>query len=542
MFNKIFKGLVRLLDIEKDDKETSFKNNQPKRSASFQRSYSDNFPIAKPSFELEQLIAQLSYIGEGVEKQRSKRQAAYQKLTEMKSEAAPAIPELIKKLFIGKTEEQQMARDTLNSIDANWPAHQYTQQEIPFLIKQLEKKQLRANKAIRILRKSGKPAFEALIEILEFDVSRDAYFKSNALKILETEQPSNPKLLPILHGIFQNSNNIALLETALDALRKTQLQDEHTTPILVRLIDNQSYIVRAKAILAAHILKINPDFTVLPLLRALADNFSEVRDNAITALSAIEHPIADEFYKKAVTAKGKLSNDELKGVFNKIEFLINSDIEDFRINARKYWDNLSWYQLELEEDLKKARNLLAAVLQILENKEISNGDLLPVLKEICEETEHENLRVGSIRVLSNMKEQKEELLPLLLAYLNNKAGKVRKASIAALTKLDENWLERKESMETLDQIITQLDGYHEKISSQAIVDIGAPIIPLLNQKLAVAQSRVMQQTIIKILDGMGESAKISLPTLLNLKERCSNLHTLEAIKELVAKLEKEKSE
>jgi HEAT repeat protein len=512
-----------------------FSNNEPVKRT--QRAAS-KMTVYTPSTEtiVKGLIEQLSFIHSNKELQVEKRLDTFKGLAAMKGKAKSAIPALIGKYFPFDLQEVPWAKETLEAIDTQWYLDDLAKGEIPFLIKKLGKDQPIAYRAIGILKLIGRDAETAVIK--ELEGNNDAYFQINAIKFLGEIKPPNIATLPILNKIITQSENANLLNAAIKLLGNFNEIEEGIVSNLTVLLKNKSYTVRASAVNTIHNLGIVNENIVAVLLTCLSDDYPEVRENSIAVLSKTEHPLANEFYQNVLACRGKLSENELNEVYSKITFWTNDRVPGMVVNVNNYWDNLAWYNLELRNQLAKPELLLISVLKVLSNKKQKFPEWANTIIGIGKETQNDQILTFVIKILEHDETNKDDILTFLITRLNAPSKTVREVNIAALNNLDSNWLHREETLVAINGIIDQLDSSNRKTNVESLLQLGDAVAPFLIQRLKETEKRTIQEAIIDALNNSGDTVKTHLPTLMALKTKFSNAHTLAAINNLIEKLEK----
>jgi hypothetical protein len=486
--------------------------------------------------DLDLLISRLSYIHKETAYQAAKRAEAYQQLAALGIAARPAIPRLIEKHFTASREEVGLARQTLPAVDPEWYRHELAHTKIDFLIKQLEKDQVVANRALKLLALIGPPACAAAKEVLERGAAADGYLRLNALKLLAECKPLDETLLPILDAIINSDEHADLLEKAAQTLSRFEALPGETAAYLIGLMGHKVHAVRAAAVTALGRVRVIDEGVIAPLLNALYDDFELVRDNSIAVLSQLEHSAASAFYQRIIESRGEMSREDFQKLFEKIAHWSRGEVKSFQYDPNQFWDNLSWYNLELRKNFDKPGILLSAVLQILSNQAKPRPELAEPLLAICEQSSKKEVLLPAIDLLSRDQENQTAAIACLLGKLNAPAVEVRAASRAALAKIDPQWLQRPDAIELIDRLIEQLDTSSYQLSKAALVELGAPVLPVLLQKLEESKNGIYQRSIIAVLDSLGEQVQPVLPALQQLREKCADTRAANALDELLRKL------
>ncbi|MCO6488269.1 MAG: hypothetical protein J5I98_07625 [Phaeodactylibacter sp.] len=273
----------------------------------------------------------------------------------------------------------------------------------------------------------------------------------------------------------------------------------------------------------------------------MADENEEIRNGAINILAGCESDAASEFYEGVVTKQGELSEEDLKNAFERLQHVfIKSSVEDFRSSRMRFINNLSWYNLEFQQALDKPRLLLGSVLDILKQKEPARPDLSEHLMRIFEKQPGDAIQESCLALLGKSPENKEPILAFLVSHLNQVSAPLRPKMVRTLEQLDPDWITHPAAVSFINDLIDGLDASGRQAdSADALLAIGDAAAPLLVSRLEQSEQRVIRQSLLDILGKLGSSAEINVATLLKIKERCANTHTLMALNELISKLSKE---
>ena len=134
----------------------------------------------------------------------------------------------------------------------------------------------------------------------------------------------------------------------------------------------------------------------------------------------------------------------------------------------------------------------------------------------------------------------EPVLAFLVSQLNQVSAPLRPKMVHTLEQLDPQWIAHPTAVSFVNNLIDGLDtSGRQADSAEALLAIGDAAAPLLVSRLEQSEQRVIQQTLLDILGKLGSRAEINVATLLKIKERCANTHTLMALNELISKLGKE---
>ncbi|MEM8907875.1 MAG: HEAT repeat domain-containing protein [Bacteroidota bacterium] len=490
--------------------------------------------------EVEALIRQLTSIDRDASRQLDQRLSALQALERLGDAATAAIPAVLRMQFSSHIQERIKATESLDKMVPNWPEHAAAQGEIPFLLTKLKKDRMVANKAIRLLVRMGEVVVPVVLPQLPEDTGND-YLQANRIQLLSEINPTGNVLLEYLDTLLQETQKGQLLEAVADAIIRMKKGSENTVVGLLHLLESKSAVLKEKGILAIDACRQNGSkigMAIPALIACLSEEGERVRASAIATLSAVKHPMAQEVYEKVVEGKGQLETEELKQLFDKVHFWVSkSDLETFRLNARRFQDNLSWYNLELKNTLRKPSLLLESVLQILANQKFMSESLVTPLLAILQDQQSAAVKVKAVAVLSTHALQRTTIIPVLIDLLATADEAVRMATLETLEHLDADWFTRPEVIDYFKQIVQQLDGQQAKNAQQLLLTMGAQAVPILAKYLDESEQRIIQQAILDILQQLGTEAEMTLPVLQRLRDRCQNAHTLQAINDLVKRFE-----
>jgi hypothetical protein len=486
--------------------------------------------------DVDLLISRLGYIHKDAAYQAAKRVEAYEQLAALGLAARPAIPRLIEKQFSSSRDEVSLARQTLPEVDPEWYRHELAQTRVDFLIKQLEKDQVVANRALRLLELIGPPACQAALELLESGEAADGYLRLNALRLVAACEPLDEALIPILTSIIGRSENADLLEKAAQTLSCFEGLPGETAAQLIGLLRFKFHAVRAAAAEAIGQVRLIDGEVIAALLNALYDDYDIVREKSLEVLSRHEHPAASEFYRKIVKARGAMDGEAFVRIFAKMPDWDKAKLERFSSEQIRFWGSLSWYNLELKKNLDKPGLVLIAVLRILSLQAAPRPELTQSLIAICEKLRQDEVLLPAIDLLSRDQQNQAATIACLMRMLNAPSGAVRGASRAALAQIDPQWLQRPDAIELIDRLIEQLDTSSYQLSKAALVELGAPVLPVLLQKLEESKNGIYQRSIIAVLDSLGEQAQPVLPALQQLREKCTDSRAANAFDDLLRKL------
>ncbi|MEM1323060.1 MAG: HEAT repeat domain-containing protein [Bacteroidota bacterium] len=490
--------------------------------------------------DIRDWIQDLRYVNQNAEWQLEHRLKALQQLSTAGDAAAAAIPALIRMYFSRLQAEREQALATLEAIDPQWPARPEALEERSYLIKKLNKDHREANKAVRILSGMGEPVVEPLRKRL-FEEADDDFFLAKGLTVLHNIQPPVKGLLPLINTLLPNARTDYLLETITDILGERSDGSAEAIDSLVKLLENKNPRVRSKAIKAIGNAETVDEIAALPLINCLSDKEKEVREEAIHVFSKHHLKTAADFFTRMIDNRGKLLEEDLKAIFEKIKFWISrSAAEDFKLNASRFRDNLSWYNRELQEKLAKPEILLESVLAVLYNRGEVEPSMVEALGDIYQKYNNLTIKIRSLKLLGVLREAKEAVLPILVKSLESPYESVREAGVAALNRLDTNWLHHPITAQMIGTLVEQLDSQSTREASvNTLLSIGEVGIPSLLQHLQGTEKRLIRETLIEILSKFGDSAEIKLDDLLHIKEKFQNAQTLSALNDLIKKIEKQ---
>lgn len=487
------------------------------------------------------LISRLNYVGKNAREQEEKRMEAMRRLQALGPEAEGAVGALVPKLFGEKAQERQLALQTLESIDASWQQHEQVIGQIPFMLEKLNKGYPIGSKAIDILSAIGAPAVPFLQDALKPDSGRDDFFRSNALRCLSKMAPPAEALPAIIEATLKHSSSVQMAEAAAEAIGIHSDWATPNTPFLLAWLEKGNAALRSKVLQALSRSAAIDDAALPPLFGCLADENEEIRSGAINILAGNESDAANEFYEGVVAKQGELSEEDLKNAFERLQHVfIKSTVEDFRSSRMRFINNLSWYNLEFQQALDKPNLLLGSVLDILKQKEPARPDLAEHLMRIFEKQPGEAIQESCLALLGKIPENKEPVLAFLVNQLNQVSAPLRPIVVRTLEQLDPQWITHPAAVSFINNLIDGLDtSGRQADSAEALLAIGDAAAPLLVSRLEQSEQRVIQQTLLDILGKLGANAEINVATLLKIKERCANTHTLMALNALIGKLGKE---
>lgn len=481
---------------------------------------------------IHKVISNLSAIHKLKETQVEIRNAAYEELASMGAEAEIAIPKLIPKVFNKNAKERLLARETLEKIDVNWIKNKYTQDKIPFLIKQLEKEQTIANKAVGILAKMGIPAVTPLLQILKNNASVDKYLQANVIKTLSDIKPVPDELKPCLINILHTSDNSNLIEIAYEKLSDLGGTDSENIKTFIERHGNDTEDIKNYLLDVIHSGKNISQESIAYLFNSLSNKYETIRTKSIEILSTLDSQITDDFYAKVVNTMGSPTQEDIKSVFEKISFWSGADSQAFRKGGSLYW-----YYLELQEALDRPTILLNSVLKILHTKKQCREDLIDKLMDTYDIYQREEVNINVVKVLAEATLQKEKIADFLLHKLPKAPDKVATIILESLNKLNRKWIQQRQGIQAINAIIDNLEGDNKAHSMILLNELGESAIPQLNERLANAKTRYMLQVIIEVLENFHKGSITTLPVLHKLQKQTQNLNTLKAIERLVQKID-----
>lgn len=521
----------------------AFRSSKPKHQAASpackQPAQADIEEIMREmDYDLGFLMSRLNHPGKNLQDRAEKREEAMRRLQELGPEAEKAIPELIEKLFSEEAWERQMASETLESIDAQWHNSPYTHHKIPFLIKKLGKRHLAVNRATTVLSKIGPPAAPHLEDVLQPGAPQDDLLKANALRAWSKINSAADGIPAAIREILKTAEAIFLLEAAAEVVGKLDRTDAIDQSLLYPLLEHEDAVLRQKAVKALSNYPAIEEGVLPHLFKCLAEEREELRKEAVALLQQHDSEFADAFYREVIFEQGELKEEDIVGAFEKLSFIFSkSTLEEFRLRKEKFIDNLSWYNFELQQEMEKPKRLLQSVLEVLKAKSPPDPELAEGILLCFEKHQKAGIQKACVELLAKSKQAGETVVPLLIKHLNQPSDQVRSAIINALDELDPDWMNRPAANEFIGKLVNQLDtsGTAQEAKEQ-LLSLGDNAAPMLVTHLEQSDKRITQQTIIDILDKLGSSAEIDLNTLLKIKERCTNTHTVNALHELVERL------
>lgn len=341
-------------------------------------------------FLVEDLLDQLGYISTDTNRQHTTRLKAIKALGNLGSKGFTALPHLLKNCFKTNAVENKASLEAMKAIDQNWAKQALVILEVPFLITQLKKDQRVAIRAASMLQEIGLPAKDALFEVLK-SASADAYQKSNVVAILGKMDVDQEQLAQELNLLISSSENPTLLEACVDAIAAIEFRNQELLINLTKLLEIRSISLIIKTIKVLEAASAFYDFAP-SLITCLTDQYQEVREAAIQALSIHDSPFADEFYQSVLKNKGEISSEELLTIAETKNFWkADSSIFEYRVTTNTSVNSMTWHQLYLKNSLHKPIIQLESVLTILVNKKFNNPDFIPVLEEIVDKVDSQKV-------------------------------------------------------------------------------------------------------------------------------------------------------
>lgn len=484
------------------------------------------------------LLDRIAYVHPSPEIQLAKRLEGYEGLATLGNDAIKAIPNLIRKYFSENPTERDRARDTLVCIDPEWPKTQQAAEMIPYLIKKLEKEHLESRRAIDILINMGSNIHDPLLVILQSPAQDDQDLKVKSLMLLCKTGATAEQLYPLIQPILANPSSDILLEECLETVQLLGKKDDTLAGLIAGFLDHKNESVREKSISALQACTGHAESFVPELLKCLADPSDVVRGAAVQLLSAFDTEALSGFLKEVVANQGDLKEDEMKVLFQKLKFWLGDSVtQRFQINSWQLWNNLSWYGLEIKNELGKKELLLESSLNMLANLKYAGPDLVEPVMNIYRKHDRPDIQFHCVRFLGNLPADTAGILPFLLLSLKNPHEKVRQSGIVSMNQMDSNWINRPEMQQALRELIEELDGNQQKAVREALLSLGSITVPALGEYLEQTGSRVLQQAVIDILSHLDISSGISPATLHRVYASCQNAHTREALNELIKRLE-----
>lgn len=545
----MFRFLKKFFSEETPKRKDAMRSSAPREE---HRSAEEEQPLTEePDFDpqaffeslysdIDFVLSRLTYVGKDPADQWEKRQEAMKRLPAFGVEAKRAIPTLVRLCFSDLLEEKSMAAETLEDVAPDWPRSREARELIPFLIKKLNRNRPVVAKASRMLVQIGSPAVPPLLEIVREPPHADEFLQANALLCLSQMKPSVEELPGLIREILSKAEAGVLIQATTDAIGHRGRLDAETVPFLFPLLSSEHYTTRAAALRALSFADELDDSTLPLFFTALSDIHAEVRQPAIKILQQINSPVADDFYYDTLTRDGRMGEEELKRLFDKMHFVFSkSVVESFRASGRKVFDNLSWYNLEFQRAVEEPQILLESVLTTLAGKSTVPDRFVEPVKQVFERTDIESIQKACVTVLGKFPQEAFEVLPFLIPQLNHPSEAIRKEVVETLPVLRKDWIQTREAADFINELISGFDTSNRIASQKAILSIGDPAIPLLTTYLDQTEQRVIQQTILEVLGKLGSTADLTLATLLRLKERCRNTHTITAINELIEGFDQE---
>jgi hypothetical protein len=133
---------------------------------------------------------------------------------------------------------------------------------------------------------------------------------------------------------------------------------------------------------------------------------------------------------------------------------------------------------------------------------------------------------------------KNEIISVLLGWLDHPEKTIRDATITSLDKLNSKWLEGKETAAVISGIIDKLNDDRKKLTSKlTLLELNGRIVSFLNQSLSTTQRGIVRLSILEILSELGAAASPSIPVLLELKNQSLDNFTLSFVNKLIKKIQ-----
>ncbi len=494
---------------------------------------------------IEELIEQLSFIHTNQNYQNEKRREAFEKLGELGKTAKKSIPVLIKKQFSHSKWEIDIAVNTLYKLDPLWYLEDICCLELDYLINRLVKDKPDSGKATEILSLIGLPAQNAILYNLKSET--DEYKRVYYIEFLNSKKNTGTEYLAILGQIILNSENSFLLSKAIESLSNFNNVSEEINSKINHFVNHKTLDVKIAALntknkfLSANwnSSQINDSLSIL-LFRCLSDDSPEVANLAIEILSKTENQLIEDLFITVLKKKGEFTEDNWVDFFNRFgPWMQRTEVENWIPTVAQYRNNEFWRQYEYKKLTEKPFLLLGNVLKILLRKRKLNSlgnliiEILTFFKN--KENKHEIIET-SINILGEESENKHTIILILLGWLAHLSKNVRDAAISSLDKLNKEWLEKEESVSSILTIINNLNFDNKLTCKAVLLELNVRIIPLINQSLCLTESRVIQLSLLEILDNIGAKAAETLPTLFILKDKVSNSDVLAEVNNLIAKL------
>ena len=497
-------------------------------------------PPAPPNTatQVASLLKIIGYVHSSPEVQATRRSEGYAGLSALGNAAVAAIPQLIGKLFSTSAEERDLAKDTLTHIDPAWPENNRATQQIPFLLKKLEKEHWESKRAFDILVRMGAIIHDPLLAVFQDTAQDDPGIKATALPLLcKTGAPAS-QLYPFIQTILEDASSHVLLEAGMDAVQVLGKKDDTIAGLLAGMLEHKNDHLREKAIGALRACAKHPESIIPGLFKCLGDSSLAVRDNAVGWLSELNSESTRDLLKEVVANKGELKEEELKAMFQKMEFWLGESVtKSYQVNTWQFWNNLSWYGLELKNELERRKLFLESCLRVLGNLKYADSNLAEPVMEIYRKHNSTGVQIQCIRLLGLSPADTVGVLPFLMHGLENPHEKVRQEAITSMHQMDPNWISRPDMQVALRALIEQLDGNQRLAVREALLSLGALTASALSEYLEQTKNWAIQQAIIDILGHLDNNSSISLGTLQRVLASCQNTHTREALSSLIKQLE-----
>lgn len=495
--------------------------------------------IQEVGYDIDFLITRLNHPGKNLQDRAEKRAEAMQRLQELGPEAEKAITALIEKLFAEEVQERKLAAETLERIDPNWPANDFTRQQLPFLVKKLGKGQLAANRAITVLSKVGPAAEPYLKEVLQPGGSSDELQKAKALRAWSRVDNKSEGLIAAIRHTLQEAEAKLVLEGAVETLGELDRPEAVDQSLLYPLLDHEDAVLRHKTVKALSNYPAIAEEALPLLFKSLAAEQEELRKEAVALLQKQDSEVATAFYREIVFQHGELQEGDIEATFDKLSFIFSkSTVEEFRLRKSKFVDNLSWYSFELKQEMERPKRLLQSVLEILNAQSPPDPELAEALMTCFEEHERFGIRKACVELLAKNTQEKEAVIPLLVQQFDSASGGLRPLIIVALNGLDPDWVNRPVTLTLIRKLTQQLNTSGTvEAAEEKLLSIGDRVAPVLVAELEQSDKRVVRQQLIDILGQLGPAAEIDVEQLRRMEADCTNTRTQEALQKLIGQLE-----
>lgn len=493
--------------------------------------------------EIDELISELNNYNPDKEKQTLIKREAIKGLMGYGKEAERAIVDLYVLNFNTKdAEEKKMSEEAINVINEEWYKDEEILNEVlNFLEVKLKNEDYSiSNKAISKFVEIGEPAIEFLISILESKEKNDS-IKSRTIKILSRIKSESWKYVETLNKILRDSDNPIIIDFALDTLYELNANFDNKVDILSKCINDKRGEIRLKAIKC--IGKLNDKFEdgLKFLILNLSNNDDSIRKEVINVLSLNKSPLILKHILEIAKNKNLFIKEDFQKLRNKLEaFSHNGEFQEW-VYKYKVDNNRFFKEYELGKILEGPINLLKSSLEILINLNYNDPQITRSIIDIIDiHSKDETIINLCIELLSNISEDRDIIIPILLKQLKVSSGKAKYKCLQALSKLDKNWYKREDSIDFIKSLIEDFGNLSRESSDNSveiITTLGEIAIPYLFEGFENNSKRKVQENIVNLLSRYKDNKEITAASLNKLREACNHVYIIQNINDLIKQKE-----